>query len=193
MSQQKLPDTAFTGFVSDLRQGEDEAVRAFCQRYGAALERLAQRNLASGVRVREGADDVVQSVYRTFFRRAADGQFVLGDSQDLWRLLCAITLNKVREKARFHGRQRRGWDREVALDDGAPTLTAPDPAADEIVAFVELFEAVLDSLDEEERRMVDLKLQDRSNAEIAAALQCSERTVRRILARMKHRFATLSG
>lgn len=181
----------FTELVDGLRAGEDRAVRQFCDRYGAALERLAQRNMASGLQVRVGSEDVVQSVYRTFFRRAADGQFRIDGSKDLWRLLCAITLTKVREKARYHLRQRRGFQHEVALSDEGG-LAAGAPAPDEQAAFVQLFEQTLAELDEEERRIVDLRLQDRTHGEIADALQCSERTVRRILARMKHRFAAFA-
>ena len=43
------------------------------------------------------------------------------------------------------------------------------------------------SLDEEERRFVDLKLQQCTNLEVAARLGCSERTVRRILKRVQSR------
>ena len=45
----------------------------------------------------------------------------------------------------------------------------------------------MESLDEEERRIVELKLLERSNAEIAEQLGCSERTVRRLLARLRER------
>jgi len=55
-----------------------------------------------------GPEDLVQSACRTFLRRAQIGQFRLADSEELWRLLCAITLTKVREQTRFHMRQKRG-------------------------------------------------------------------------------------
>jgi hypothetical protein len=43
----------------------------------------------------------------------------LSDAEALWRLLCVITLTKCRLMARFHGRERRGLDREEPLD-GTP-------------------------------------------------------------------------
>lgn len=185
-----MSDT-FADLVDGLRTGEDRAVLAFCERYGDALQRLAHRHMASGLLARVGSDDVVQSVYRTFFRRAAVGQFAFDDSQDLWRLLCAITVTKVREKARHHLRQKRGFDRERALDE-AQELHAPEPGPDDQAAFVELFEQILSELDDEERQIVDRKLQGLTNPEIARELGCSERTVRRILSRMKHRFEALA-
>ena len=178
--------------IAGLRTGDPRAVRTFCDRYGAALERVAEARLAQGLRARVGPEDVVQSVYRTFFRRAGDGQFELADAADLWHLLCAITLTKVREQARFHLRQRRGVDREVALDaapDDRPLSlagTARSPA--EAAEVAELLDRVLATLDPEEQRIVDLKLRDVTNDAIALELGCSERTVRRLLKRLSARF-----
>ena len=42
-------------------------------------------------------------------------------------------------------------------------------------------------LDDEERKIVLLKLEQRTNEEIAAACQCAERTVRRLLKRVEVR------
>jgi len=89
----------------------------------ATLERLAARHMTSPLRCREGADDEVQPVCRTFFRRARNGQFDLPDQECLWRLLGAITLTKIREEERFHRREKRELDREcdaAAAGDDAP-------------------------------------------------------------------------
>lgn len=178
--------------IAGLRQGDPATVRQFCDRYGSGLERLARSNMASGLRRRVGPDDVVQSVYRTFLRRAGDGQFVLDDADGLWRLLCAITLTKVREKARYHLRLKRGYHLEVHEEPGTePGWVDDGTAPDDAVAFAELFERLIDGLDDVERSIVDLKLQDRSNGEVAERLGRSERTVRRILARMRTRWEAL--
>src|SRR5207302_203407 len=97
---------------------------------GTLLEQLAERRLSKGLRRRVGADDVVQSAYRTFLRRAQAGEFQLADSDGLWRLLSAITLATVRELARFHGRQKRGFEQEVPIANSeAPfRLVHPGPS-----------------------------------------------------------------
>ena len=105
--------------------------------------------------------------------------------EDLWRLLCAITLRKVREHARFHLRQKRGVDREITGMDIRSVAAAPGPLPDEAVAIAEEFERLLGSLDKEDRRIVEFKLQELSNLEVADALGCSERTVRRHLNRLR--------
>ncbi len=180
--------------ITGLRAGDSLVLNEFCNQYGDPLQRVAEKHLPRGLQRRVGADDVVQSVCRTFLRRARLGQFQLADSDGLWRLLCAITLTKVREQARFHLRQKRGVDQEQQLPAAAadssmasfqPSAGGPTPA--EAAEFADQFERLMTSFDEEERQVVDLKLQECTNEEIAERLGCSERTVRRILKRVQSR------
>ena len=177
--------------IGGLRDGDQRAAHEFFERYGAALHRLADRHLGSKLRRRIGPEDIVQSACRTFFRRAQGGEFHLPDSEALWRLLCSITLTKVREQARFHGRQKRGFDKEVGLPAPDASTAAgwdpidPEPTPAQAVAFTEQLEQVLASLDEEERQIVELKMQDLTNEVVAQQLGSSERTVRRIMKRLQ--------
>ncbi len=181
--------------IQGLRSGEGQIVQEFCAEYAGLLHRLAEKRLPRALLRRVGPEDVVQSVCRTFLRRAQGGEFQFDDSADLWRLLCAITLTKVRNQTRFHLRQRRSLAREVSdeLPDGesgpglAPQTPGPSPA--EAAAFADQFQQVLASLEEEERQVVELKLQEYTNEEVAEQLHCSERTVRRIVKRAQERFA----
>ena len=182
--------------IRGLRDGDRTVVQDFCQRYGASLERLAAKHLPAALRRRVGPEDVVQSACRTFLRRTRGGEFQLADSEDLWRLLCAITLTKVREQARFHLRQKRGLDKEVALEAPSqdslvtafqPVARGPTPA--EAAEFADQFEKIISALDEEERQVVDLKLQEYTTQEMAQRMGCSERTVRRILKRVQTQLA----
>src|SRR5262245_17674967 len=179
----EFADDDWPRLVQGLRDNDPRAVRAFCDQYGAALERVAEKHLPAGLRRRVGAEDVVQSACRTFLRRAAGGEFHLADSNGLWRLLCAITLTKVREQARFHLRRRRDLGQEVSLDAVAgaahPAVAGPSPA--EAAEFADQFRQLVSSLDAEEQQIVDLKLQECTNDEVAERLGCSERTVRRVL------------
>ena len=45
------------------------------------------------------ADDIVQSVFRTFFRRAQAGEFRIDSSAQLWQLLVRITVLKAQHQA----------------------------------------------------------------------------------------------
>jgi RNA polymerase sigma-70 factor (ECF subfamily) len=179
--------------IQGLRTGDRLVLQDFWDQYGPMLQRVAEKNLAEGMRRRLGPEDVVQSVCRTFFRRAHGGEFKLADTEELWRLLCAITLTKIREKTRFHLRKKRGLDQEQALAAGGDDSpmgwdpVAPGPTPAEAAEFSDQFQQMLAGLDEEEKQIVDLKLQDYTHDEVADKLGCSERTVRRVLKRVQGR------
>jgi RNA polymerase sigma-70 factor, ECF subfamily len=180
--------------IQGLRRGDEVILRDFCARYGEPLFRVAEKHMGMAVRRRVGPEDIVQSACRTFLRRARGGEFQMADAEELWRLLCAITLTKVREHTRFHLRKKRDPGREQPLDPprgrgrGAGFDAAdPHPTPAEAAEFADLFETAFTSLDEEERRIVGLKLQELTNEEVAEQLGSSERTVRRLLKRVQVR------
>jgi RNA polymerase sigma-70 factor, ECF subfamily len=185
------PDENWELLIHGLRHGDSGAMRQFCTQYGDLLHRLAEKNLAKGVRRRVGPEDVVQSVCRTFLRRAKEGEYQLSDTDGLWGLLCAITLNKVRNVTRYHMRQKRGLDQEAGLPTGdeggvssfGPAAKEPTPA--QAAEFADEFERVVAGLDEEERHVLDLKLQECTHEEVAEQLGMSERTVRRLVKKIQ--------
>lgn len=189
-------DRQWRAMLSGLRGGDADMARTFWDQFGPILHNIADKHLGERLRRRLGPEDVVQSVCRTFFRRAQGGQFELSDAKSLWSLLCAITLNKIREKARFHSRQKRGLDQEVQAapswgDSAAAGFQLFDkgPGPDQAAEFADQFEQILTLLDEEERQILDLKLQDHTHEEIAEKLGTSERTVRRMMKRIQSRLA----
>lgn len=179
-------------WLQRLLDGDNAVVAEFWSQYGDRLGRMAGKQLNQKMRRRVEADDVVQSACRTFFRRAEAGQFTLEESESLWRLLCAIVVNKAKMKIRFHLQEKRGLDQEVdpsgAADDRPRDYAVSErPGPDEIVEFNDEFEFLMSELDDEEKQIVQLKLEDRTNTEIAELIGCSERTVRRIFSRIRSR------
>jgi RNA polymerase sigma factor (sigma-70 family) len=179
-------------WIRSLVAGDDRVVAEFWQTYSPALRRLANKQMSPALKQRVDPDDVVQSACRTFFRRARQEQFQLEDSAALWRLLCAVTLTKVRQHARFHRRKRRGMDREISINasesGGIASPVDPGPAPDEAVAFADQLQHLLQELDDEELRLIQLKLEGRDHEQIASILQCSTRSVRRLLAKIRDRW-----
>ncbi len=106
------------------------------------------------------------------------------DAESLLGLMCAITVNKARVKIRHHQRQKR----DIGSEDHPQQMPDPvDPAwthVDEL-EFDEHFQSVVDTFEQRERQVLDLRLQQRSNDEIAQQLNCAERTVRRMIARIQ--------
>lgn len=185
-------ETMVRGFCA----GDPACSRQFWNRFGEPLQRIAERNLEGGLARRVGPEDVVQSACRTFFRRVRNGLLELTDQESLWRLLCAITLNKVRQQRRFHHRKKRGLAAEQPLQAGEDRewfldVEGSDPGPDLVAEWGEQMEQLLAPLDEEQRRIVDLRLQGHTQEEIAAQLEISERTVRRLIKTIQARFTRM--
>ena len=178
-------------WAHQLANGDPEVAAEFWEQYGERLRRLADRYLSSRLQRRVGPDDIVQSACRTFLRRAQQGDFQRSDSESLWRLMCAITVAKARQKARFHHRQKRALDAEQYLDGGSDSergareMASREPEPDEAAGFADQLQRLLSEMEEEQQQLVQLKLQNYTNLEIADSLGCSERTVRRILKGVK--------
>src|SRR5688572_7541250 len=69
-----------------IRDGEQEAATTLYLRYAERLEALAKANTAAALAIRIDPEDVVQSVFRTFFRRASEGHYDVPEGDELWKL-----------------------------------------------------------------------------------------------------------
>ena len=176
------------------REGDPQAASELFDRYVQRLMGLARSRLSAKLARRIDPEDVIQSAYRSFFGGAAAGNFDIRQSGDLWRLLAAITLNKLRMQARRHTAEKRNLSCEdsISMPDDmqglAPQALAHDPQPEEVVAVAELLENVMTGLSAQHRRMLELRLQNHNIQEIADDVGCSERTVRRLLDRVKTEF-----
>lgn len=193
-----MDDAQWDALINGLRDGDQQACTNFWNSYGNQLQAVAQKQLSARLQRRVGSDDVVQSACRTFFRRISDGQFDLPDADALWRLMCAITLTKARRAARDHSRQKRGMDAEQYLDatssvDGGRRfeLAGGGETPFDAVEFSDQMDQLLASLSPQECQVLDLKLQNHTNDEIAEMINCSERTVRRLTDKIRSRWTTL--
>ena len=193
-----MDDAQWDALINGLRDGEQQACTDFWNQYGNQLQAVAQKQLSARLQRRVGSDDVVQSACRTFFRRISDGQFDLPDADALWRLMCAITLTTARRAARDHSRQKRGMDAEQYLDatssvDGGRKfeLAGGGTTPFDAVEFSDQMDQLLANLSPQECQVLDLKLQNHTNDEIADMINCSERTVRRLTDKIRSRWTTL--
>lgn len=193
-----LPDAQWTTFVQGLIAGDDQAYLQFWNEYGQRLNAVARSQFPPGLKRRLAPEDIVQSTCRSFFHRVTTGRLQLSDCESLWRLLCAITLNKTRMKQRFHLAQRRAINQEQTQEllspEGSFTIDEPtsqDQLPDEAVVFAEQLENTMNLLDDTERSILQLKLEDHTNDEIAARVGRSERTVRRVLKRLQEKLEHL--
>jgi RNA polymerase sigma-70 factor (ECF subfamily) len=158
-------------------------------RFSRGLIRVAEQHLSRKLAGRLDGEDVVQSVFRTFFRRCAAGELRIDGSAELWRLLVQITLRKARAKGRFHTAEKRDASAEQATGDALGLLQALDrgPGPEEAAALVDQIEALLRGLPELYCHVLDRRLQGQGPTEIAAALGVSRMTIHRALNLLQQR------
>lgn len=171
-------------------EGDREAFDLIFGRYSEKLVRLARSRISDRLAARIEAEDVVQSVFRTFFGRMREGRFQFNEENDLWKLLVSITLNKLRNQVDWHTAAKRDVSAEQPMSGATSQLSAFDvdgetPSPEAVVAFVDLLEHFMNELREGDRKILELKLQGLTQDEIAHEVGCTERTVRRVLERIK--------
>jgi RNA polymerase sigma factor (sigma-70 family) len=163
------------------RQGDSKAADALFARYVERLTELVRWQIAPRLRKRIDPEDAVHSAYRSFFIRARSGDFVLQRSGELWKLLVAMTLNKLRRQIVHHQSQKRSVRRDRSIEEPALPDLSVCPSPLEALAAADELESLMRKLSPLERTVLELRLQEHRWDEIAQATGRSERTVRRVL------------
>lgn len=187
-------ETAWTSLVllERYRDGDDLAADDLFSRYFVRLTSLARSRLSPRLAGRVDPEDIVQSVYRSFFVEAREGRYRLGRGGDLWRLLAAITKHKVLRQVRHQGAARRSVEVELPVDQvdaQRMRVRRLDPTAEDAAELADELERLFSLLDPSGRRVLELRLQGLQISEIAEDTGRSERTVRRSLARIRELMA----
>jgi RNA polymerase sigma-70 factor (ECF subfamily) len=183
---------SFTEFLARLQSQEDAAAQELFDRFARRLIALAHRHIAAGLRHRIDPEDVVQSAYKSFFRRYDAGKLDIVNWNSLWGLLALITVRKCAHQAEYHGAARRNAAREVSLKKGEDESARFDPFGREptpleAAVLSETVDRLLAGLDEDERPILELSLQGHTTREISERLGRAERTIRLLRERVRHR------
>jgi RNA polymerase sigma-70 factor (ECF subfamily) len=177
--------------LEKLRAGDESAAAQIFNRYAGRLIALARSRMDQRMRQMMDPEDIVQSVYQSFFVRQARGEFDIHDWDSLWGLLATITLRKCGHQIERYRTARRDPRREIATRDPdadeAPSFEAiaRDPTPQEAAMLAELLEQVMRGLEGYQRQILELSLQGHSVAEISARVGYTRRTVQRILQRVR--------
>jgi RNA polymerase sigma-70 factor (ECF subfamily) len=179
-------DPSFAEVMARLRADSNSAAALLWQRFGQRLIALARSRLDARLRQKLDPEDVVQSVFKSFFLRYAEGQLDLSDWDSLWALLTVITVRKCGRWQEYFRAGRRRLDAEVSLqpaadDSGGWEALADEPSPSEVAMLTETVEGLLRGLEGRDRDIATLALQGYNAAEISSQLNRPERTVYRVL------------
>jgi len=172
-----------TSWLVALRDGESAAAELLWEFLKRRLLTFASGQIRRVSPVYD-EDDVALSAFHTLCDGVQKGRYSdLSNRDELWRLLAVITMNKARKRAAHETRQRRGGTSSPQdLNSVSHELVSPE-ASPEIVAVVqEECHRLLERLPQPELKVVAmLKVEGYTNDEVAAAMDCSRRSVQRRL------------
>ena len=190
---------SITGWLGDLRDGDQAAAQPLWEHYFSKLVTVARTKLRRMRKTTADQDeeDAALSAFNSFCAGAARGKFPqLADRDDIWRLLVVITARKAMAQANREGRQKRGGGRVVeeavlfghglgGADGslaGLERIAAQGPSPEFAAMMAEECGRLLDALDDDLLRQVALsRMEGYNNDEIAEQLGCARRTVARRL------------
>jgi RNA polymerase sigma-70 factor, ECF subfamily len=188
------PQDSFAELDQRLREGDQGAATEVFRRFAGRLIAVARTELYARLRRKEDPEDVVQSVYRSFFARHRAGQFDLVSWRSLWGLLTVITVRKCLGRVRHYLAQRRNLAGESgvaywvdATDDLESLAIDREPTPLEAAILVDTVEQMMRGLEPDDRAIIELSLQGYTVREIGERLGRSERTVRRVRERIEKR------
>ena len=180
-------DSSFDDLVARLRTGDQNAAEVVVDQYARRLIALARNNLDRRILTKEGPEDVLQSVFKSFFHRCGQGQFQLQNREALWALLVSLTLHKCGHRADYFLAGRRNIRQEVRHpspgDSSARELEAlaRGPTPIEAAMLAETLKRLLGALKPHQREIVRLSLEGEALARIAEHVGVTQRTVYRSL------------
>jgi DNA-directed RNA polymerase specialized sigma24 family protein len=171
------------------QDGDNEAAGALFERYFDQLDHFAERRMSPQLQRRVGSDDIAQSVYRSFFEKAREGQFQLEESGELWRLLAHLAGRKVMRKVEWNQAAKRSMktEQQMSADDslvGSPGADLADNRAEDPQAAAiinDAIEFVLQQLTPAWKQILEASHANMDVPDIAESTGASETDVRRVL------------
>lgn len=185
-------DATDRSLVRRLRTGSEDAATQLYLRYAQRLHALSRAKCSPDLKARVDSDDIVQSVFRTFFRRVKQGDYDVPDGEELWKLFLVIGLHKIQSVGAFHRAAKRDVKASVGSDglDQAAEVAANDDVASMTILQMTIDE-VLSELSQSHRDVIQLRIEGHEVAGIAEQLGRSKRSVERILQGFREQMAEL--
>lgn len=177
-----MSESSLEEWVIKAKAGEQCAWVALDKALRPRLEAQLRARVPDALRSRFDVEDVLQSGFLEAARRIADFEHRGESSFEAW--IAEIMFNELRDKIRYHARDKRSVDREeqlassiaarARLDSQTPSRVAVNAEAEAGLA------ASLKTLEESDRTILRLRFQDGlSWSEIARRTGMPQTTVRR--------------
>lgn len=158
-----------------IRRHDEIAERELFQRYYDRLLHFARGKMNLRLQTVEPPSDVALSAIKSVLLGIPVGHIEVSSRGDLWPLLVAVTLNKIRNRWRKHSGPRRDLGRNVPLGE-YEFLTDRNGDTD-AAELKDLVDRLLSKFPGRRRRILEMILDDYRVKDIAQELGIAERTV----------------
>jgi RNA polymerase sigma-70 factor (ECF subfamily) len=183
---------SFQELIRRVRGGDQAAAAEVVQRYEPAIRRAVHFRLArAGLGAILDSTDIAQTVFGSFFVRAALGQYEIDEPGQLLRLLVSMARHKLANQGRNERAECR--DHRRVTPGAAAEQAAPAPGPYQQAATRELVREAYRRLSPEERQLVEMRDQGRDWDSIATQLGGSAAVHRKRLSRALNRVAGQLG
>ena len=193
------PHDSFAELEPRLRAGDQSAATEVFRRFADRLIALARTKLDARIRRKEDPEDVIQSVYGSFFNRYHAGKLDLASWDSLWSLLTVITVRKCLNRTEYYMARCRSIAGEIdtcSPDNSAAGLSEAvdrEPTPLEAVVLTETVEQMMRGLEDCDRAIIELSLHGFAPRAISAKLGVSERKIVRLRGRIKERLRRMQA
>ena len=182
-------DGSITIWLGEAKDGDSLAAQALFARFFERLVTVSRNRIRRTERIEDGEDAAIESMYDFLTGLADDKYPTVVDRESVWPLLLAIVINKSKKQVRRQKSLKRGAGKTrgdsvfginnefgICLADLAVTNT-DDSFSPSLEEFVRDFRASLVEFLEQE--ILDLKIQQLSNREVARILERPPSTINR--------------
>jgi RNA polymerase sigma-70 factor (ECF subfamily) len=189
------PENTFADFLRRIRAGDEEAAVELVRQYEPVIRREVRMRLTDpGLYRHLDSMDICQSVLRSFFVRAAAGQYDLHQPDDLLNLLVVMARNKLASQARkLRSRPPDSRRVKAAPLEKLAAVAAGEPGPSRVATGRDLLREVLFRLTREERHLADLRARGMTWPQITGEIGGTSEARRKQLARALDRVTRQLG
>ena len=170
-----MENESVTGWIVQLSNGDARAAEQLWGHISLRLQNFARQKLDVRTHRCYDENDAANSAFHSLCRGLADGRIKAEDRDALWGLLAVITSRKISARRRYLNRRKRGQgvvrgDSGFGVE-GINGVVSEEAGPDVLAEISESCDQLLEALpDETMKRIVLLKFQGATNAEIAVEL-----------------------
>ncbi len=189
------PDsTGFDQLLQEARAGNRVALDRLIREYESELVKVVKSRLGNSLRPYFDSVDLIQSVHKSVLLGIRNEKFDIRSPEHLVRLAALIVRRKIARHWRKHQRQQRLEKFGACDNQSLATLlldsqnTAESPAKEAEQA--EKLSLILEQLDPNDRKLIELRLAGCNTAEAARKMQLDSNVLRARLGRLRKKLVS---